>query len=253
MIRLFVSDIDGCLSAPYRPFELDRLERLSSLSTLAGAPGDHADLPAVSICSGRSYPYVEAMSQALGLVTPVLFEAGGGMFDPVNAVTRWHPNFTPEVRKEVDELREHVETLVGELAVEFDYAKRSQVALVGTDPGALARALSLVERHVEEHCPHLKAYHTEVSIDVVPHVLDKLRGIEWLAERVGLSLDEIAYIGDSNGDINALRAVGRSFAPANAADSVKDVVDFVCSGNSIDGVLEAYARCVEANRNEHTA
>lgn len=248
MIRLFVSDIDGCLAAPYRPFELDRLERLSTLSTIAGAPGDHPDFPAVSICSGRAYPYVEAMSQVLGLVTPVLFEAGGGMFDPVDVASRWHPSFTKRVRDEVDELRKFVESLLDDMSVSFDHAKRSQVALVSTDSAVLEEALERIKRHVDEEHSTLRAFHTDVSIDVVPHVLNKLRGLEWLAETVGVSMDEIAYIGDTNGDIEALQAVGRSFAPANATEPVKAVVDHVCAGRTIDGVLEAYAKCVEANR-----
>lgn len=253
MIRLFVSDIDGCLAAPYRPFELDKLERLSTLSTVAGSPGNHPDFPAVSICSGRSYPYVEAMSQVLGLVSPVLFEAGGGMFDPVDATIHWHPAFTPDVRDEINELRDTVRALVESMPVEFDHAKKSQVALVGTDSEALDEALMLIKRRVEEHHPNLRAYHTQISIDVVPLSINKLRGIEWLSDRTGISMDEVAYIGDTNGDIDALEAVGRSFAPANATETVKAVVDRVCSGRTIDGVLEAYGACVEANRAERVA
>lgn len=250
MIRLFISDIDGCLAAPYRPFALDRLERLSTLTTIAGAPGDHPDFPAVSICSGRAYPYVEAMSQVLGLVTPVLFEAGGGMFDPVDAVIRWHPSFTPSLRETVDDLRSFVESMLDDIDVAFDHAKRSQVALVTTDSDTLAEALDRITQHVHEHHDRLRAYHTDISIDIVPHVINKLRGIEWLAETVGVSMDQIAYIGDTNGDIDALEAVGWSFAPANATDEVRQVVDHVCTGHTIDGVLQAYAKCVEANRNE---
>lgn len=253
MTRLFVSDIDGCLAAPYRPFELDKLERLSTLSTIAGAPGNHPDFPAVSICSGRSYPYVEAMSQVLGLISPVLFEAGGGMFDPVDASIKWHPAFTADVRAEVDELRDTVKSLVEDLPVEFDHAKKSQVALVGTDSKALDRALTLIKRHVEEHHPDMRAYHTHISIDVVPLSINKRRGMEWLAETTGISMEQIAYIGDTNGDIDALEAVGRSFAPANADEPVKAVVDRVCSGHTIDGVLEAYGACVEANRAKRIA
>ena len=250
MIRLFVSDIDGCLADPYKPFELDQLERLSTLSTIAGAPGDHPDFPAVSICSGRAYPYVEAMSQLLGLVTPVLFEAGAGMFDPVEARSEWHPDFTDDVRAQVDEVRHYLEGLVAGTIMSIDYAKRSQAALVCTDDDLLNHALEKITVFVEDGFPDLCTYHTHISIDIVPNFLSKRVGMTWLADICGVETDEIAFIGDTNGDIGALKLVGASFAPANAQTGVKDVVQHVCAGRSVHGVMEAYGRCVEANKRE---
>ncbi|HEX7069182.1 MAG TPA: HAD family phosphatase, partial [Rhodothermales bacterium] len=83
MIRLFVSDIDGCLSEAYRPYDIPAFSRLAAMVADAGGLGDKPGIPAFSLCSGRAFAYVEAMTQLLGISTPVLFEAGGGIFDPV--------------------------------------------------------------------------------------------------------------------------------------------------------------------------
>jgi hydroxymethylpyrimidine pyrophosphatase-like HAD family hydrolase len=87
-----------------------------------------------------------------------------------------------------------------------------------------------------------------VSIDVVPRSLEKEAGMRWLSKVTGVSLQNMAYIGDANGDIGALQLVGHSFAPANAAADVKSVVDTVTNGSDIDGVIEAYQTVISARR-----
>lgn len=243
MIRLFVSDIDGCLAEPYQPYDLDALGQMAAWTREAGKPGSHAILPAVSICSGRSYPYVEAMSQLLGCVTPVLFESGAGMFDPDAARSHWHPNFTPDVRDGMQAVRAFMETVVNDSSMAMDHAKGTQAALVGTDPVELHSALRIIHDWVSENAPGFTTFHTHVSIDVVPPGLSKKEGLAWLAETTGVSLAEMAFIGDTNGDIAALESVGRSFAPANAQPAVKDIVHHVCEGTDIQGVIEAYLLC----------
>ncbi len=245
MIRLFVSDIDGCLSMPYRPWRMDILGKLSGLAATAGLPDSDPSRPSFSICSGRSYPYVEAMSQALGLVTPVLFESGAGMFDPVSATTSWHPAFTPEIMERVSEIRRDMEDRISGTGLSIDHAKRSQAALAGSIPEEIEWATGLMESYVLENAEDYVTFHTPVSVDVVWKGLSKKSGIAWLAESTGVPLDEVAFVGDTNGDIGALETVGRSFAPSNADPSVQSIVDHVTSASDSAGVLEAYCMCLE--------
>ena len=67
-----------------------------------------------------------------------------------------------------------------------------------------------------------------------------------ICEHFEYSLDEVAYIGDSSGDIPGLKIVKLPFAPVNAADPVKEVAE-VMRGKSTDGVLEAYHNIIEYN------
>jgi len=239
-IACFVSDIDGCLAMPYAPFRMDRLDELVRRT---GVP----EAPRLSLCSGRSYPYVEAMTQLLRLDTPVLFESGAGMFDPESSRISWHPTFTDDIRRSVDEIRRCMEHLVAGTGMSIDHAKRSQGALVGPDPDELARALERIDRIVRDEHPGFHTFHTHISIDVVPEGLTKAAGLEWLAEKLGIDVSAVAFIGDTNGDIGALRRAGASFAPANAAPDVKEIVDTVCAGNDIDGVLEAFDAVLRMN------
>ena len=68
-------------------------------------------------------------------------------------------------------------------------------------------------------------------------VTDKLVVVERLAEKYGISLDEIAYIGDDINDIPVLKAVGLSCCPGDAVEDVKSVVDFVLKTRGGCGVI----------------
>ncbi|MDX1547515.1 MAG: HAD hydrolase family protein, partial [Rhodothermales bacterium] len=241
MIRLFVSDIDGCLAEPYRPFDLDRLRQLAALVEEAGPFGGQDGAPAFSICSGRPYPYVEAMTQVLGVRTPVLFESGGGLFDPESARVCWHPAFTPTVERAVGTLRAWMrDELIPGTTMMLDHAKRTQAGVIGPDPAEVEALLPTVRRFVADRFPAFSVFSTPVSIDAVPASITKREGLAWLADRLGCPLDAVAFIGDTDGDLGALGAVGHAFAPANATGAVKAAAAHVTTGATLAGVLAAY-------------
>ena len=66
---------------------------------------------------------------------------------------------------------------------------------------------------------------------------DKLAVLRSLAARHGLTLQEVAYIGDDVNDLEALKAVGFSAAPADAMPPVLKVVDYVCRKSGGDGAV----------------
>lgn len=246
MIRLFLADIDGCLSEPYRAFDLDGLARLRALA--ARAEADPA-VPRLGLCSGRSYAYVEAVAQLLDLRAPALFESGGGRFDLPVARIRWNPALTPEVERELDAVRAYyLEELVAKHAgFSLDYGKRAQAGVVHPDPAVITAVLPQVRAFVTDRFPDLHVFETPVSIDVVPAALTKVQAIRWAAEEEGVGLEEVAFIGDTRGDAGAIAAVGVGFAPANAAEAAKDAADVVTERAVLAGVLEAFAWCAERN------
>lgn len=245
-IELFVSDIDGCLAEPYEPFDLDRLQALRRL--VRSSTSDPA-IPAFSLCSGRSYSYVEAMTQAVGVRQPVLFESGGGLFDPVDVSVQWNPALTSAIEEQLGEVREWLlkDCLPGTTAM-YDYGKRTQAGIVSSRTDEIDALLPRVEAYVAEHLPDLRVFHTPISIDVLAPKITKKQALLWIRHELDVPLQRMAYIGDTNGDLEALAVVGCSFAPANATPEVRSSVDHTTDGAVLQGVLEAYARCVEHNR-----
>lgn len=242
MIRVFVSDIDGCLGEPYQSYDLD------TLRVLRERIREHPNAPAFSLCSGRAYAYVESVSQLMDVRAPVLFEGGGGLFDPVAARVEWHPEFTQEVEAALEEVGSWLrrDALAG-TALMFDHGKRTQRGIVGADGEAIRRLVPEVQSFVSDLQAGLCVFSTPVSIDVLPEAMTKAAAMRWLAERLEIDLGEMAYIGDSEGDLPALQIVGRSFAPANAAPEVRAEVEVVTQGAVASGTLEAYDACIELN------
>lgn len=245
MIRLFLADIDGCLSEPYQPFDLDGFRQLREWGERAESDSQY---PRIGICSGRSYAYVEAMAQALALRAPALFESGGGRFDLESARITWNPALTPDVEAALAECRAFMvsEIVPRSPTVSFDYGKRSQAGIVGPVPGECETFLPDIEAAVAG-LPGLVVYHTPYSVDVVPQALTKIEALCWLAGTDGLTLAEIAFIGDTNGDAPAIAACGFGIAPANGSASARDSADLVTEAETLDAVLEGYRACLAHN------
>jgi 3-deoxy-D-manno-octulosonate 8-phosphate phosphatase (KDO 8-P phosphatase) len=68
-------------------------------------------------------------------------------------------------------------------------------------------------------------------------VMDKLATIREMADRYGLTLRQVAYIGDDINDLEALTAVGFSATPADGMPSVRAAVDYVCVKKGGEGAV----------------
>ena len=66
---------------------------------------------------------------------------------------------------------------------------------------------------------------------------DKLSVIRDMAQRHGVTLEQVAYIGDDVNDLDALKAVGFSSAPADALPQVLQSVDYVCRKKGGEGAV----------------
>lgn len=68
-------------------------------------------------------------------------------------------------------------------------------------------------------------------------IMDKLSLVREMAERHGLSLEQVAYIGDDINDVETLKAVGFSASPADGMSQVAAVVDYVCTKKGGEGAV----------------
>jgi YrbI family 3-deoxy-D-manno-octulosonate 8-phosphate phosphatase len=68
-------------------------------------------------------------------------------------------------------------------------------------------------------------------------VMDKLSLMREMAARHGLSMDEVAYIGDDINDLATLKAVGFSATPADGMPAVVEAVDYVCVKKGGEGAV----------------
>ena len=247
MIQLFITDIDGCITDPFvtpnwKPFSEIRQMNLNSRFD--------KNIPPLTICTGRPMPYAEAMAQILDIRLPFLFESGGGMYDTKRNELIWNSALTKEREKEVVEIKDWVnKNLIEKYPSSIaEFAKFTDIGIINPNPNIICRNRDEAEVFIGENFPHFEVHFTEVSVNIILKKANKGEGIKILANHLGACLSEIAYIGDSSGDISCLKKVQLPFAPANAADPVKQVAR-VLKGKSTDGVLEAYQFIIEYNQN----
>ena len=70
---------------------------------------------------------------------------------------------------------------------------------------------------------------------------DKLAVMREMVARHGLTLQDVAYIGDDVNDLEVLNAVGFSAAPADALPAVRNAVDYVCRQKGGEGAVREVA------------
>lgn len=81
-------------------------------------------------------------------------------------------------------------------------------------------------------------------VEVVNKGVSKGRALLKLAERFGIHAGEIMAIGDSENDIEMLKAASIGVAVANAEESVKQMADYVTEAPDGNGVAEAFGKFI---------
>lgn len=75
--------------------------------------------------------------------------------------------------------------------------------------------------------------------ELTPKGCSKASTMQFLAEKLGVPMEETAAIGDSNNDISMLTAAGHSIAMGNATAAVKELAEFVTTDADGDGIRNA--------------
>ncbi|MBF7142828.1 MULTISPECIES: KdsC family phosphatase [Pseudomonas] len=82
----------------------------------------------------------------------------------------------------------------------------------------------------------------------IPHVFqgreDKLAVLEGLVAQLGLSLDQVAHLGDDLPDLPVMRRVGLGMAVANAADFVRKHAHGVTQARGGEGAAREYCELI---------
>ncbi len=283
MIEYFVSDVDGCLATPFQEPDWEALSQLRAYhqrARLDRQTQGESPYPLLSICTGRPLAYTEALTQWLGIRTPFVFESAlvfdlesyqvSGAATQRNEWIQTDPstihtitatgdyeldNFSslsqhPGVR-DIHQVKEYflqdVVPRYPEMSIEF--AKILDAGLVCHNPELVDIVEKETELYLKKHAlTHLEIHTTDVSINVLLGGNNKGLGLRLLANAFQTPLSQIAYIGDSSGDIPALDLVGRPFTPANARTIVRQQEGYHhLASQTTASVLEAYELCVKDN------
>jgi hypothetical protein len=245
VVRVVLADVDGVVTpGEGQPARLSVLERLTAIN--ASALSDPL-VPAVTLCTGRQAPYVEVMAQMTGAFLPCSFEHGAGLFLPRVFEYVFHPRLEEDHFAQVAAVRAALD-LRGRAFVQP--GKEAMVTLFplgGTPLETLAeKARAAVAQAGLDFMVELNA----TGVEVRPRGIDKGEGCRWLGSALGLQLQQLCGVGDTDPDLAylSLPGLGFSAAPANATDGVKQAVTYVSPAHDGDGLLDIIARVQARNR-----
>ena len=72
----------------------------------------------------------------------------------------------------------------------------------------------------------------------------KGRGLEWLAQHLGCTLENVIAIGDSENDLTMLQMAGLGVAMANSEPSIRAAANVITGSNTENGVAQAVYRYI---------
>lgn len=80
------------------------------------------------------------------------------------------------------------------------------------------------------------------AIDLMRSGVTKADGLKDIAEYYGISMGEIAFMGDHNNDVEALKQAGLGVAMGNATEAARNAADWLTDDHDEDGVKTALDR-----------
>lgn len=245
-IRLFVCDIDGCLSkGSTHHFEPELIRALAEANRLSRTD---PDVPAVTFCTGRTMPYVECLMQVIGGYLPALCENGTVLFEPNRYEITVHPRLGENERLMLERMRSLIdEHLIGE-KVQHEHGKFTHFTLLVSPPLTPEELVPRAAELAGQFNGHFIVEHTKACVHVLFSHLHKGTGIEWLSETTGIDPSEMAGVGDARPDLPFLSQVGIACAPGNAHADVKALAHWHSERHDAHATLEFLERLIAHNR-----
>ncbi len=213
-VKAVAVDVDGTLADDARRVNLRAVAALREVQD-SGVP--------VMLASGNVLPIAYALSNYLGLTGPVVAENGGIVCYRQKV---WVLADSSKPRAAYDHLSKEMES-------ERLFTDRWRETEVG-----LRREVDL-----EEVRRRLRGWDVEVqttgwAIHIMEKGMNKLVGVRKACETLGVSVDDVAAIGDSDNDEAMIRECGWGIAVGNAFEGTKRAASFVASRDDGEGVVE---------------
>ena len=245
-IEYFLVDLDGCVTEPFSSPDWTLISQLRALSDRSHC---EVHVPQLSICTGRPAPYTEAVGQWLNIQVPVLFESGAGMLDLNNQQVSWNPLLQADALEISAEIKAYIQRLKQQFPeLQPESSKQIDAGFVCADKGRMKQLAVIFSQFIKKHFPMFELHATDISISAIWPCANKGSGLDWFCKVMNVNPTNVAFIGDTSGDIPALKRAGISFAPQNANLQNKQVADYVTPGASTAGVIQAWQQLIFHNQ-----
>ncbi len=216
-VKAVAVDIDGTLADDSRRVHL---EAVTALREVQDSGVD------VMLASGNVLPIAYALSNYLGLTGPIVAENGGIV---CHGQRIW-------VMADPERPRAAYEHLRKQMNSERLFTDRWRETEIG-----LRREVDL-----EEVQKRLRGWDVEVqttgwAMHIMEKGMNKFVGVRKACELLGISVGDVASIGDSDNDEMMIRECGWGVAVGNAFEGAKKAASFVAGKSDGEGVVEGLA------------
>ena len=249
----YLLDIDGCVLSTKGDVSPSYYRALIDLSGYIHR-ANQGNLPTIGFCTGRDRNYVEAVSFMTGLPdTFCVIEGGIGLFNPTTKEFLCNPALTSDVQRVFEKISQKRIPLILEQYPEmFLYPGNMINVAIERKHGAstpIEKCYEMIRAELADFAMLIEIHHSDSAVDISPVGIDKASGIRFLADHAGLNLDDIAVIGDSDGDRPAMELLEHVGCPSNASDTCKKLVKgkggYISSLPYVAGIIDIIAHLEE--------
>ena len=208
-------DVDGTITDMSKNLECNAMEALRKV---------HSEGTPVILTTGNVLPLAYGLSRFIGLGGTVVAENGGVVCHEERM----------EIMGDPSAPREAWEHLTSKLELQklfTDNWRVSEVALRTTvDPQWVIDEL--------KDFP-VKVQATGFAIHIMQPTHCKMNGLRRIADIMGIDVEGVVAIGDSDNDVSMLKGCSRSFAVGNGTPAAKEAATDVVPGKHGEGVVQA--------------
>ncbi len=171
------------------------------------------------------YRYVEQLARELGVHFQALTKTD--LYTPNKDISPYtvHESSTTGIPLHYRAVNEMVPDAVFPKLMMIDPPERLDVAITRLPP--------------EAHQRYTIVKSSPYYLEILDNRVNKGAGVRALAEKLGLSREEVMAIGDQENDLAMLEYAGTGVAMGNGIDKVKAAAQFVTKPNTEDGVAHA--------------
>ncbi len=247
-IRLIVTDVDGCLTEERATaFNLTNFAWLRDYNAKAQA-GESGIAP-LTLCTGRPQPYVEALVKMLNITLTSISENGGILYELKTNRYTYLVDDLGEGDGHLLKLKKKIsEKILPKIETSFQPGKETHLTLISPDHPTIEKVHQMLQNDFQEDLNGYLLTISENCINITPKHFDKGTALLKLSELLQIPLQQMAAIGDSEGDLPFMRLAGYPMSPANAVPAVKSICHYVAEKRYTAGLIEIIEKCVEINR-----
>ncbi|MCX5757352.1 MAG: HAD hydrolase family protein [Candidatus Hydrogenedentes bacterium] len=243
-VRWIITDIDGCISPEESiPWNLDLFGRFARICREANA-GNGSVAP-ITLCTGRPQPYAEVLAKILGVHAPIICENGAVLYTLDDNHSRYGPGVTEEKVLGIRAVREFIETVLlpAYPGLIFQFGKEAQISVYTEHPEIFPEIAGAIEEFVDgTGIPPVVITPSFLYLNISMTEVDKGSTLQALFGELGVTREEVAGVGDTEGDLPLRNATGFFACPSNAKPALKDAADYVSPYPDIEGLLDILAR-----------